>query len=212
MIKVLIVDDKSIIRDGLKLILDMEENITVIGLASNGDEAFILTKELQPDVILMDIRMPKCNGVIGTKKISKAYPDIKIIILSTFLEDDYIFEALKYGAKGYLLKDVESDKLAASIMAVVSGCVLIDPAVAAKIVNGLSSNKSTNQKKVAKLTLTSRETEIVKLISNGKTNKEISKLLFISEGTAKNHITNILSKLYLKSRTQVAVYAKENNL
>ncbi|MBW9154575.1 response regulator transcription factor [Clostridium estertheticum] len=211
-IKVLIADDNSIIRDGLKLILDMEDNITVIGLASNGDEAFTLTKELKPDVILMDIRMPKCNGVIGTKKIYESYPNVKIIILSTFLEDDYIFEALKYGAKGYLLKDVESDNLAASIRTVVKGCVLIDPAVAAKIVNGLSSNKVPYPKKIAKLTLTARETEIVKLISNGNTNKEISKLLFISEGTVKNHITNILSKLYLKSRTQVAVYAKENNL
>lgn len=212
-IKVLIADDQSIIRDGLKLILDMEDDLTVVGLAANGDEAFSLTEKLKPDVILMDIRMPKCDGVTGTQKISEAYPDVKIIILSTFLEDEYIFEALKYGAKGYLLKDVESDKLASSIRTVVNGGVLIDPAVAAKIVNGLGSNtkpKTPESRKADELT--GRETEIAKLIAEGNTNKEIAKLLFISEGTVKNHVTNILSKLYLRDRTQIALYAKNHDL
>lgn len=212
-IKVLIADDQSIIRDGLKLILDMENDLTVVGLASNGEEAFILAEKLKPDVILMDIRMPKCDGVTGTQKISKAYPDVKIIILTTFLEDDYIFEALKYGAKGYLLKDVESDKLASSIRTVVNGGVLIDPAVAAKIVAGLGNNtkpKTLESKKVDELT--GRETEIARLIAEGNTNKEIAKLLFISEGTVKNHVTNILGKLYLRDRTQIALYAKNHDL
>lgn len=205
-IKVLIADDQSIIRDGLKLILDMEEDLTVVGAAANGNEALELTEKLKPDVILMDIRMPKCDGVMGTQKISEAYPDIKIIILTTFLEDDYIFEALKYGAKGYLLKDVESDKLAGSIRTVVNGGVLIDPAVAAKIVTGLGGNSK--PKKIDDLT--QRESEIVKLIAEGNTNKEIAKLLFISEGTVKNHVTNILSKLDLRDRTQIALYAKNH--
>ncbi|PJI08699.1 MULTISPECIES: response regulator [Clostridium] len=212
-IKVLIADDQSIIRDGLKLILDMEDDIEVIGLAANGDEALSLTEKLKPDVILMDIRMPRCDGVMGTKKISGAYPDVKIIILTTFLEDDYIFEALKYGAKGYLLKDVESDKLADSIRTIVNGGVLIDPAVAAKIVTGLG-NGSQSKKVESKITeeLTGRETEIAKLIANGNTNKEIAKVLFISEGTVKNHVTNILSKLYLRDRTQIALYVKNHDL
>lgn len=210
-VKVLIADDQSIIRDGLKLILDMEDDIEVIGLAANGDEAFSLTEKLKPDVILMDIRMPKCDGVMGTKKISEAYPDVKIIILTTFLEDGYIFEALKYGAKGYLLKDVESDKLADSIRTIVNGGVLIDPAVAAKIVTGLGINTKPKMPEPKKTDeLTGRETEIAKLIAEGNTNKEIAKLLFISEGTVKNHITNILSKLYLRDRTQIALYAKNH--
>lgn len=210
-VKVLIADDQSIIRDGLKLILDMEDDIEVIGLAANGDEAFSLTEKLKPDVILMDIRMPKCDGVMGTKKISEAYPDVKIIILTTFLEDDYIFEALKYSAKGYLLKDVESDKLADSIRTIVNGGVLIDPAVAAKIVTGLKNSNNSKPPEPKKTDeLTQRETEIAKLIAEGNTNKEIAKLLFISEGTVKNHITNILSKLYLRDRTQIALYAKKH--
>lgn len=212
-IKVLIADDQSIIRDGLKLILDMEDDLTVVGLAANGDEAFSLTEKLEPDVILMDIRMPKCDGVTGTQKISEAYPDVKIIILTTFLEDEYIFEALKYGAKGYLLKDVESDKLASSIRTVVNGGVLIDPAVAAKIVTGLGSNTTLKTPECKKADeLTGRETEIAKLIAKGNTNKEIAKLLFISEGTVKNHVTNILSKLYLRDRTQIALYVKNHDL
>lgn len=224
-IKVIIADDQSIIRDGLKLILEMEKDIEVIGLASNGDEAFCMIENVKPDVVLMDIRMPKCDGVIGTKKISEAYPDVKIIILTTFLEDEYIFEALKYGAKGYLLKDVKSDRLAESIRTVVNGGVLIDPAVAAKIVTGLQqestgkANSEADRNEIEKRKqkqdficekLTTRETEIVKLIGKGKTNKELAKLLFISEGTVKNHITNILGKLDLRDRTQIALYASKN--
>jgi len=214
-IKIVIADDQSLIRDGLKLILEMEDDIEVVGLAANGEEAFELSKNLKPDIVLMDIRMPVCDGVLGTKRICEAFPNIKVIILTTFIDDGYIFEALKGGAKGYLLKDVQSDELANSIRSVRAGGILIHPDVAAKMLNGL--NTSSKREETAdsfknENELTNREIEIVKLIGGGKSNKEIAALLFISEGTAKNHITNILGKLYLRDRTQIALYAMQNKL
>ncbi|MDP4089483.1 MAG: response regulator transcription factor [Bacillota bacterium] len=214
-IKIVIADDQSIIRDGLKMILGMEEDLEIAGTASNGDEAFDLVEKLQPDIVLMDIRMPVCDGVLGTRKITDAHPEIKIIILTTFSDDAYIFEALKAGAKGYLLKDVQSDELADSIRMVMKGGMLIHPEAAAKVVRGLSSPQRIedaldNTGKTEELT--PRELEIVRLIGRGRTNKEISMELYISEGTVKNHITNILSKLYLRDRTQIAIYASQHKL
>lgn len=212
-IKIVIADDQSIIRDGLKLILEMEDDMEVAGLASNGDEAFDLAGKLKPDVVLMDIRMPVCDGVVGTKKICQEYPDIKVIILTTFNDDEYIFEALKGGARGYLLKDVKSDELADSIRTVKRGGVLMHPDVAAKMLKSMGSFQGAEQKNFKNEgDLTGREIEIVKLIGGGKTNKEIASELFISEGTVKNHITSILSKLYLRDRTQIALYAAQNRL
>ncbi len=210
-IKIVIADDQSIIRDGLKLILSMEDDLEVVGVASNGDEAYEMVKNLKPHVVLMDIRMPACDGVMGTKKICEEYSNIKIIILTTFNDDTYIFEALKAGAKGYLLKDVQSDELANSIRIVAKGGVLIHPDVAAKVVKELGNHNKHDEGETKTLKdLTAREFQIMKLIGKGKTNKEIASELFISEGTVKNHITNILSKLYLRDRTQIALYATEN--
>lgn len=208
-IKVLIADDQSIIRNGLKLILEMEDDIEVVGLAGDGNEAYEMTKNASPDVILMDIRMPGCDGVMGTKKINEDF-DVKIIILTTFLEDEYIFEALKYGAKGYLLKDVDSGTLADSIRTVAEGNVLIHPAALQKLVSGIGAEKKVKNEEIKAGDLTAREIDIARLIGKGNSNKEIGKLLFISEGTVKNHITNILSKLDLRDRTQIAVFAVEN--
>ncbi|MDT8718904.1 response regulator transcription factor [Clostridium sp. 19966] len=212
-IKVLIADDQAIIRDGLKLILNMEEDISVVGVAENGNEAFQMISELNPDVVLMDIRMPECDGVMGTKKICETYPNTKIIILTTFNDDKYIFEALKFGAKGYLLKDVKSEELASSIRMVMKGSVLIHPEVAIRIVSNLSSQPVKIQEPSEDLnSLTEREKDILKLIASGKNNKQIAGELFLSEGTVKNHITSILSKLYLRDRTQLALYAKEKGI
>lgn len=214
-IRIVIADDQSIIRDGLKMILEMEDDLEVIGLASNGEEAYEMSGRLNPDIVLMDIRMPVLDGVMGTRKICQAYPDVKVIILTTFNDNEYIFEALRGGAKGYLLKDVESDELANSIRTVLRGGVLIHPDVAEKMVKGFSIPlKQEGLEKEIKNpgNLTSREIEIVKLIGYGKTNREISSELFISEGTVKNHITNILSKLHLRDRTQIALYVSQNRL
>jgi DNA-binding NarL/FixJ family response regulator len=214
-IRIVIADDQSIIREGLKLILELEADLEVVGLASNGEEAFTLVGELKPGVVLMDIRMPVCDGALGTKRICDAYPEVKVIILTTFCDDAYIFQALRNGAKGYLLKDVQSEELAKSIRAVIGGAVLIHPAVAAKVVNGLNVNFN-NEKKLVEAqdsnSLTHREIEIATLIGTGRSNKEIASELFISEGTVKNHITNILSKLYLRDRTQIALYTSQNKL
>lgn len=218
-IKVLITDDQSIIREGLKFIVEMEEDMEVVGLASNGEEALGLVEALKPDVVLMDIRMPVCDGVMGTRKIAERYPKVKILILTTFSDDNYIFEALKAGASGYLLKDVESEEIGNSIRTVYKGGMLISRDVAARVVNGLRNLDSNtveaegpkgNSNIAAELT--QRELEIVKLVGLGKTNREISKELFLSEGTVKNHISSILSKLYLRDRTQIALYAAQNKL
>lgn len=163
----------------------------------------------------MDIRMPVCDGVLGTRKICQAYPNVKVIILTTFSDDQYIFEALKGGATGYLLKDVHSDDLSDSIRTVVKGGVLMHPEIAAKMLKGLSIDKKQEGagesfKNEGELTM--REIAIVRLIGSGRSNKEISSELYISEGTVKNHITNILSKLYLRDRTQIALYAAQNKL
>lgn len=214
-IRILIADDQSLIRDGLKLILEMEMDMEVVGLASNGDEAWELAGKLNPDVVLMDVRMPVCDGVIGTRRICQSYPGTKVIILTTFSDDQYIFEALKSGARGYLLKDVNSDELADSIRAVAKGGILIHPDVAEKMLKGLNLSKqkgSDDELFKNEGDLTVREIDIVKLIGRGRSNREISLELYISEGTVKNHITNILGKLSLRDRTQIALYAAQNKL
>jgi len=213
-IRIVIADDQSIIRDGLKLILEMEDDIEVVGLATNGDEAFALVEKYKPGIVLMDIRMPVCDGALGTKKICEVYPEVKVIILTTFSDDNHIFEALRNGAKGYLLKDVQSDELANAIRAVAGGVVLIHPEVAIRVVNSLNVQLKNEEKAEGgdSNNLTPREIEIADLIGKGRSNREIASELFISEGTVKNHITNILSKLYLRDRTQIALYSSQNKL
>jgi DNA-binding NarL/FixJ family response regulator len=162
----------------------------------------------------MDIRMPQCDGVLGTKKICEAFPNVKVIILTTFNDDKYIFEALRNGARGYLLKDVQSEELANSIRTIMRGGVLIHPDVAVKMVMGLGPQQEQKVQEEAKGTdvLTPREFDIIRLIAQGMANREIAAKLFLSEGTVKNHITNILSKLYLRDRTQIALYASQHGL
>lgn len=210
-IKIVIVDDQAIIRDGLKMILELEEDLTVIGLASNGEEALQLAERLEPDVMLMDIRMPVMDGVKATQMLCERYKNIKIIILTTFSDDTYIFDALIAGAKGYMLKDVQSEELSNAIRTVMKGGILIHPNVAKKMVKVFSNPKKvegiTTEKEISNNSaLTQRENEVVQLIRKGKSNKEIASELFLSEGTVKNHITNILNKLNLRDRTQIALH------
>lgn len=202
-IRIVLVDDQSIIRDGLKMILELEPDLKVVGMATNGVEAIELAQTLHPDVMLMDIRMPVMDGVAATVQICEHHKDVKIIILTTFSDDAYIFDALVAGAKGYLLKDVQSDELANAIRTVVKGGVLIHPDIAEKMVKVFSHPRQVVPK------LTQRENEIAALIRKGKSNKEIAAELFLSEGTVKNHITNILSKLELRDRTQIALYREQ---
>lgn len=207
-IRVLIVDDQPVVRDGLKMIISLDSEIEVVATASNGQDAFEFCQK-GIDVILMDIRMPVMDGVKTTKLIKESFPNIKIIILTTFNDDQYIFEALKNGASSYLLKDVESEEIINTVKVIYSGGTVLHNNIAAKLVNKLSES----QNSISQLQeLTSREHEIAKLVAEGLSNREIAAKLFITEGTAKNHITNILSKLGLNHRTQIALYVIENNL
>ena len=207
MIKILIVDDQSLIREGLSMMLSLYDEIFLVGEASNGKEALDILGKSEVDLVLMDIRMPVIDGVEATKIIKEKYPHVKVLILTTFKEDEYIFEGLINGADGYLLKDISSEELVRAIETVYKGNVLLQPEVAKKIMGALNDKKAQKDNKKDLLKeLTKREYEIAILIGEGKSNKEISEILCITEGTVKNHITNILDKLNLKDRTQLALY------
>lgn len=215
MIKVLIVDDQDILVEGLKLILGSENDIEICGTANNGKKAYEACKWNRPDVVLMDIQMPELNGVEATAMIKKDFPEIKIIVLTTFNDDQYIYDALKNGASGYLLKDTSPSEIAKAIRTVYNGGALIQSEVAVKVIDKFSqlANESVDKHidKKAEL-LTEREIDICRLIAEGKNNKEIAEQLFLSQGTVKNHITRVLIKLDLRDRTQLAVFTIKNNL
>lgn len=207
MIKVIIVDDQSLIREGLTMMLSLYDNISIVGEATNGVEAIDMVDRLEVDLILMDIRMPIMDGVEATKIIKENHSQIKVLILTTFNEDEYIFEGLKNGADGYLLKDISSEELVKAIETVYKGNILLQPDVAKKMIKAmdLTVNPKNNMKNNILKELTKKEQEIALLIGEGKSNKEIAAILYIAEGTVKNHITKILDKLDLRDRTQVAL-------
>jgi len=215
MIKVLLVDDQDILVEGLKLILGMEEDIEICGTAGNGKTAYELCKWNRPDVVLMDIQMPEINGVEATELIKRDFPEVKIIVLTTFNDDQYIYDALKNGASGYLLKDTPPSEIAKAVRTVYNGGALIQSEVAVKVIDKFSQlAKETVDKNVdpRAYLLTEREIEVCRLIAEGKNNKEIADQLFLSQGTVKNHITRILIKLDLRDRTQLAVYTIKNDI
>ncbi|QCX33163.1 response regulator transcription factor [Caloramator sp. E03] len=205
--KLLIVDDDALIRDSLRIMCELEEDIEVAGCASNGQEAFEMCRQLHPDIVLMDIRMPVLDGVLGTKLIKENFKDIKVIILTTFKDDEYIKEAIKNGAEGYVLKNQPFDSLAESLRAVYRGNAVFDKSVA-KTIYGMI--KEENKKRPKDFDISDRDYEIIKLISEGLSNKEIAEKLYLSEGTVRNYITNLLSKLNLRDRTQLAIFYFKN--
>lgn len=215
MIRVLLVDDQDILVQGLKLILGTEEDIEICGTANDGKKAYEVCKWNRPDVVLMDIQMPEMNGVEATAIIKKQFPDIKIIVLTTFNDDQYIYDALKNGASGYMLKDTSPAEIAKAVRTVYNGGALIQSEVAVKVIDKFSQlAKETVDKPIDSKVelLTEREIEICKLIAEGKNNQEIAEELFLSQGTVKNHITRILIKLDLRDRTQLAVFTIKNDL
>ncbi|MTI67268.1 MAG: response regulator transcription factor [Firmicutes bacterium] len=213
MIKILIADDQDILKQGLSMILENMEDIKVCGLASNGNEAYKLCKKKKPDVVLMDIKMPDLNGVEATKIIKEDFENIKIIVLTTFNDDEYIYEALKNGASGYLLKDASPEKIADAIRTVYNGGALIQSDVAVKVIDRFSKLACESKEKDKRIkTLTKRELDICRLLAQGKNNKEIAQALFISKGTVKNHLTKILTKLELRDRTQLAIFSVKNDI
>lgn len=212
-IKLILVDDEKLIRDGLKIILESYDDIEVIDVCSNGREALEACKKSTPNVVLMDIRMPQCDGVTGTKLIKEQFKDIKILILTTFNDVEYIQEALKYGASGYILKDSDYDLIYEGIKACIKGTIVINQEVANKMLgSGLKTNKKNLEDVKIRYNLNSKEINIIKEIANGLSNKEIGERLFLSEGTIKNNISNILSKLSLRDRTQLTIFAFKNDI
>lgn len=214
MINLIIVDDQEIVREGLKMILSLNEEINCIGEASNGKELIEALKKLSPDVILTDVRMPVMDGIATTKFVKENYPHIKIIILTTFNEDEYIFEGLKQGADGYILKDSGSKEIINSIKTALGGSILLNPKVTEKVVkalNGINIQKTNQNEEKDRLlkTLTPRELEVAKHLMSGKSNKAISEALFVTEGTIKNYVSKILEKLQVNSRTELVVFLQD---
>ncbi|KGM95715.1 response regulator transcription factor [Clostridium botulinum] len=204
--KIIIADDDGLIRDSLKLILELQDDIEVVATAENGEEVINFCTQYSPDIVLMDIRMPILDGVLATKEIKNQQKDIKIIILTTFKDDEYIAEAIKNGAEGYILKNQDSDSIIECLRTVYNGNGVFQR----DILNSLMCmirNKKTPSNKV---NLTEREFEILALIGEGLSNKEISKKVYLSEGTIRNYITNLLQKLQLRDRTQLAIYYLKN--
>jgi len=215
MIKVLLVDDQDILVEGLKLILSKEDDLIICGSANNGRSAYEACEWNSPDVVLMDIQMPVVSGVEATAMIKRDFPRIKILVLTTFNDDEYIYEALKHGASGYLLKDASPSEIADAIRTVYKGGALIQSEVAVKVLDQFSElarGKKEVQRDPRTGQLTDREIDICRLIAEGKNNQEIAGELYLSEGTVKNHITRILIKLDLRDRTQLAVFTIKNGL
>jgi DNA-binding NarL/FixJ family response regulator len=215
MIKVLIADDQELIRQSLQIVLESKEDICVTDTVENGQAVIESMRRQMPDVILMDVRMPKMDGVQCTKIIKEHYPQVKIIILTTFDDDEYVYNALKYGASGYLLKGISMDELVNAIRTVYSGKAMINPDIATKVLKLFSQMAqsdfviSVGNKGVEELTRT--EWKIIVQVSTGAANKEIAEALKLSEGTVRNYLSTILNKLNLRDRTQLAIWAIQTN-
>ena len=214
MIKIVIADDLSMLRRGIQVVLETDSEIEVCGLASNGKEAFELCDEHHPDVVLMDMRMPDFDGSYGTRKIKESFPDVKVLVLTTFDDDETVAEAMSSGADGYILKEMESEKIIQAVKAVSSGINVFGPNVYSGIQKKITEapKPSSPEGNDAVSELSPREREIMVLIAEGLDNKNIAAKLFLAEGTVRNNISRMLDKLGLKDRTQIAVYAVKNNI
>ena len=216
MIKVLIADDQELIRESLKIILDMDNDIKVVGVAEDGQKVLTQIEKNLPNVILMDVRMPELDGVLCTKIVKEKYPDIKIIILTTFDDDEYVFYALKYGASGYLLKGCSVQELTSAIHTVMNGGSILNQGAINKVVKLFSQLAQTNiamkvdAKNVNELNRTERN--VGSLVGRGLSNKEIAEALYLSEGTIRNALSSALSKLNLRDRTQLAIWSVQTGV
>jgi DNA-binding NarL/FixJ family response regulator len=210
MIRLLLVDDQILICQGLKAMLALEADLEIVGMAHDGQAAIDQVAALQPDVVLMDVRMPVMDGREATRAIAQQYPDTKVLVLSTFDDDQYITDAMRAGAKGYLLKDMPSEELAQAIRFVRLGYTQLAPGLMEKLVTGMNTAPApaASKEPTPELAqLTPREREVLTLIGSGSTNRDIAQALFISEGTVKTHVTHLLSRLGLRNRAQLAIYA-----
>jgi DNA-binding NarL/FixJ family response regulator len=211
---ILLVDDQRLMREGLRILLEMEPDLEIAGEAGDGDAAVRAYGELQPDVVLMDVRMPGMDGVEATWRLRERWPGARVIILTTFDDDEYVFEGLRAGALGYLLKDVSGHELAEAVRTVVAGGALIQPSVARKVVAEFARVAPPARDGAAGLAepLSEREIEIARLLADGLTNRQIAGRLNLAEGTVKNYVSSLLSKLDARDRTQAAIRARELGL
>lgn len=209
MIRLLLVDDQDLFRQGLAALLTAEADLEVIGQAQNGQEAIALTIQLQPDVILMDVQMPICDGIMATHEILKRTPSARIIVLTTFDNDEYIVQSMQAGALGYLLKHTPADEFAATIRSAYRGYTQLGPTIAPKVFSHLKPMGPMPQVNYQQL-LSKREIEVLKLIGQGKTNQEIAQELYITEGTVKNYVTRILSQLEMRDRIQAVIWTQQH--
>jgi two-component system, NarL family, response regulator LiaR len=204
--KVLVCDDQAIVRDGLELLLKLEADIEVVGAAQDGVEAVEMVDKLRPDLVLMDLKMPGMSGVEATRRICASHPAIKVLVLTTFDDDEWVFDAIRAGAAGYILKDTPREKVIEAIRGTLSGKYFVDPAVAGKLLQHVSSKQEEPQS-VLTDKLTTREVEVLRAISHGLSNTDIAARLHLSEGTVRNHISAIFAKLEVTDRTQAAIIA-----
>jgi DNA-binding NarL/FixJ family response regulator len=205
-IGVLVVDDQRLIREGIASLLDLQDGIAVVGMAANGKEAVERVLELRPDLVLMDVRMPEMDGVTAVAVLRRTAPDCRVVMLTTFDDEEYVVRALRAGAAGYLLKDLPAAELADAVRLAHSGVTPLHDAAAHRLASVLSTAAP------APGVLTARETEVLRLIAGGATNREIAARLYLSEGTVKNHISRILGRLGLRDRTQAAIYGRDHGL
>lgn len=218
MIRVLLVDDQMLIRQGIATLLDLEPDLEVVGAVGNGRAALEAVVQLRPDIVLMDVRMPEMDGVAATRELSRRFPQVGVIILTTFDDDEYIFEGLKAGARGYLLKDISSEEMAEAVRTVARGEALIQPSIARKVVAEFSRLAAETSAPAGRLlpkapnALTERELAVLKALAGGMSNKEIAAALVVTEGTVKTHISNILAKLEVRDRTQAVLKAQQLRL
>lgn len=209
--KVILCDDQALIRDSLEMLLNLEKDIEVLACAEDGYQAIELTKTHQPDLVLMDLKMPGVNGIAATREIRKLFPHIKVLVLTTFGDDEWVFDAIRAGASGYILKDTPRDELLKAIRGTAAGDSFVDPAVAGKLMAQFSSQQQTPTSQLTDK-LTDREIDILEQLAHGFNNADIAIRVHLSEGTVRNHVSAILTKLEVSDRTQAAILAIQHGM
>jgi DNA-binding NarL/FixJ family response regulator len=211
MMKIVICDDQAIVRDGLELLLKLEKDITIVGLAQDGLEAIEMVRKNVPDLVLMDLKMPGMNGVEATRRIRAEFPQIYVLVLTTFDDDEWVFDAIRAGASGYLLKDTPREKVIEAIRGTLSGKSFVDPGIAGKLLDQVATLQKQPESHL-KDQLTEREVDVLRLLGRGFSNSDIANRLHLSEGTVRNHVSSIFTKLDISDRTQAAILAIRHGL